>query len=195
MRLRLLALAAICAVTVSACGGSDNGDRDGARTARTTPGRPAPAVPGLPRGVPQRSTSAADPAQAKVIRAWTDALRSGDIEAASALWAVPSKVQNGTPLVSLRSRAAVALFQSSLPCGAQVTATAGAPRDFTIVTVRLTERRGANCGSGAGVSARTAIRVLDGKITEWYRLPDDPDAPSPRRSPEPTDGGADETTI
>lgn len=195
MRLRLLALAAICSVSVSACGGSDEADRDGARTARTAPARPAPqAVPGLPRGVPQRSTSAADPAQAKVIRAWTDALRGGDVAAASALWAVPSKAQNGTPLVSLRSRAAVALFQSSLPCGARVTATAGAPRDFTIVTVRLTERRGANCGSGAGASARTAIRVLDGKITEWYRLPDDPNAPSPRPSPEPA-GGADETTI
>jgi hypothetical protein len=132
---------------------------------------------------------AADPAQAKVIRDWADALRGGDIAAASALWAVPSKVQNGTPVLVLGSAAAVRLFQSSLPCGARVTASGSAPRDFTIVTVRLTRRRGASCGSGTGNSARTAIRVRGGKIVEWYRLPDDPGNPAP------TPGGGDETTV
>ena len=31
-----------------------------------------------------------------------------------------------------------------------------------------------------GARARTAIRVRDGKIVEWYRLPNDPDAPRPQ---------------
>jgi len=191
MRSQLLALGAICALGLPACAGSGNDDPDSARGVRTAPQSTTPRGPlDLPRGVPLRSSGApADPGQLKVIRAWTDALRGGDVAAASAQWAVPSRVQNATPLIELRSRAAVRLFQTSLPCGALVTDSAGAPRGFTIVTVRLTKRRGGDCGSGAGSSARTAILVRGGKIVEWYRLPDDPDGPGP------TTGGSDQKAI
>ena len=128
-----------------------------------------------------------------MIRAWADALRRGDVAAASARWAVPAKVQNGTPVIELRSRAAVRLFNASLPCGALVTGSAAAPRGYTIVTVRLTRRRGGDCGSGAGASARTAIRVRGGGIVEWYRLPEDPDGPRPGPGPGP--GSGDEITV
>jgi len=195
MRVRLLSLGVLCAIALPACGGSGDGDDGAARTVRTVPESPAPRrALDLPRGVPLRSSGApADPAQAKVIRDWTQALRGGDVQAASALWAVPSKVQNGTPVIELSSRAAVRLFQASLPCGALVTDSAGAARGFTIVTVRLTQRRGGDCGSGAESSARTAIRVRGGKIAEWYRLPDDPDGPRP--GPAPGGGDDDETTV
>jgi len=197
MRMRLLALGALSAVALPACAGSGNGDDGAARTARTVPQSPVPRrALDLPRGVPLRSSGApADPAQAKVIRDWTDALRGGDVRAASALWTIPSKVQNGTPVIELSSRAAVRLFQASLPCGARVTESAGAPRGFTIVTLRLTQRRGGDCGSGAGSRARTAIRVRDGKIVEWYRLPDDPDRDRHGPGPAPDGGDGDETTV
>lgn len=191
MRSQLLALIAVCALGLPACAGSGDDDQGNGRGVRTAPPSTTPRSPlDLPRGVPLRSSGApADPEQLKVIRAWTDALRGGDVAAAGAQWAVPSRVQNATPLIELRSRAAVRLFQASLPCGALVTDSAGAPRGFTIVTVRLTKRRGGDCGSGAGSSARTAILVRGGKIVEWYRLPDDPD------DPDPSPDTGDETTI
>jgi len=191
MRVRLLALSAVCALGLPACASSGDGDQGDVRSVRTTPPSSPPRSPlDLPRGVPLRSSGApANAGQLKVIRAWTDALRGGDVAAASAQWAVPARVQNATPLIELSSRAAVRLFQASLPCGARVTDSAGAPRGFTIVTVRLTRRRGGNCGSGTGNSARTAILVRGGKIVEWYRLPDDPDD-----GPGSTPGGG-ETTI
>jgi hypothetical protein len=112
-----------------------------------------------------------------VIRAWSGALRAGDVAAATALWAVPSKVQNGTPVLELRTRRHVRVFNASLPCGSVVTGTGSAPHDFTITTFRLVQRKGARCDAAAGASARSAILVRGGKIVEWYRLPDDPDAP------------------
>ncbi|MEA2137858.1 MAG: hypothetical protein QOG56_1008 [Solirubrobacteraceae bacterium] len=150
----------------------------------------APAAPAdprdpreLPAGVPVRASRAVDPRGMSVIRAWTDALRAGDVEAANALWAAPAKVQNGTPVLTLASPAAIALFNGSLPCGSVVTSAGGAPAGFTIATVRLTRRRGARCDA-VGASARVAIRVRDGRIAEWYRLPDDPAAPGLRPPPD-----------
>jgi len=188
---RLVPIALLTAM-LAACGDSkQTSDR-----ARSAPAVPAPgerrSALELPAGVPLKATGAADPGAARVVRAWAGALRAGDIAAASALWAVPSKVQNGTPVLRLSSASAVRVFNEALPCGSVVTSTGGAPHDFTVVTVRLTRRRGADCASGVGAVARTAIRVQDAKITEWYRLPDDPDAPGLLPPP---DEPVDSTTI
>jgi hypothetical protein len=181
---RLLRLsAALCVLSLAACGGS-SGKPDHARTQTIAPRvAPAPATPlDLPAGVPLNATGAADPGQAGVVRAWSKALRAGDIAGASALWAVPSKVQNATPVLRLSSRADVLAFNAALPCGSVVTAVGGA-KGFTIATVRLTHRKGARCDAAKGATARTAILVRGGKIVEWYRLPDDPDAPGPQPGP------------
>jgi hypothetical protein len=61
----------------------------------------------------------------------------------------------------------------SLSCGAVATEMGGAGV-YTIVTFRLTERKGGNCGTGVGGKARGAIRVERRHIKEWYRLPDEP---------------------
>ncbi len=196
---RALMTMVACAVVLSACGGSS----DTAATAgsqATTPGA-APDRQGgasspleLPADVPSKPTSTADPQRVKVIRAWSDALRRGDVAAASAAWAVPAKVQNGSPVLTLSSRSDVRIFNDALSCGSIVTSTGGAKGGFTIATVRLTSRKGADCGTGTGHSARTAILVRDGKIAEWYRLPDDPDAP--RSAPDaPAADPADTTVI
>ncbi|MEA2219546.1 MAG: hypothetical protein QOJ35_2172 [Solirubrobacteraceae bacterium] len=165
---RLLVAIALSAGLLASCGGG-SGPR----------GETAPPPPGaldLPARVPLKPVGAAAPAQLKVIRAWSAALRRGDVHGASALWAIPAKVQNGTPVLELSSRIDVLFFNGSLPCGSVVTSAGGA-RGFTITTFRLTERTGGDCAGAAGAVARTAIRVLDGKIVEWYRLPDDPNAP------------------
>jgi hypothetical protein len=189
----------LCAGLLSACGGSP-GAGDQARTqtaapkARTVP--PAPQSRGsrdpreLPAYVPLKASLPPDPQRTAVVRAWSAALRAGDIAAANALWAAPAKVQNGTPVLKLSTPAQIAIFNGSLPCGSVVTQAGGAPGGFVVATVRLTRRKGADCGSGTGNTARTAIRVRGGRIVEWYRLPDDPDAPGLLPAPE-----VDSTTV
>ncbi len=192
MTVRVLPATILLVALLAGCGGS--GDDDAARTQTTAPEpqlAPTPRTPlELPAGIPLKAVAAADPAAAKVIRAWSGALRAGDVAAATALWAVPSKVQNGTPVLKLSSRRFVQIFNASLPCGSVVTKT-GAAKAFTITTFRLTQRKGGACDAAAGATARSAILVRGGKIVEWYRLPDDPDAP--RASPAPDD--TESTTI
>jgi hypothetical protein len=178
----------LCALLLGACGGGD------ARPAATTSApesaapQPQPGAQGslaLPNHVPLRESGAGDPAAIRVIRLWSDALRHSDVARASALWAVPAKVQNGTPLLTLASAAEVRAFNGSLSCGSMLTSALGARNGFTIAVFKLTRRPGADCGSGTGQHARTAIRVHQGKIAEWYRLPDDPDAPRGPAQPVP----------
>jgi hypothetical protein len=140
----------------------------------SSPKQPAPARDplALPAGVPSSPTGRADADATRTIRAWSKALRAGDVAGAASFWALPAKVQNATPVLTLSSRDDVRVFNGSLSCGAVVTGAGGAPRGFTIVRFRLTERRGGACGSGVGHSAETAVLVRGGLIAGWYRLPD-----------------------
>jgi hypothetical protein len=121
----------------------------------------------------------ADPETVQVIKGWADELRGGDVAAASKRFAIPSVVQNGTPPLRLTSRAAVAFFNQSLPCGAKLTEATSTGR-FTIATFELTERPGpGECGNGVGETAKTAFVVRNGLITQWRRVVDaDEAAPS-----------------
>jgi hypothetical protein len=168
----IVALACAAALLAGCGGSSDERDQAGTLAPQVAPKPRTPLE--LPAGIPLEATGPADPAGARVVRAWSEALRGGDVAAATALWAVPSKVQNGTPVLTLSSRDYVRLFNASLPCGSVVTSTGGAARGFTIATFRLTQRKGARCDAAAGATARSAVRVRDGKIVEWYRLPDSP---------------------
>jgi hypothetical protein len=156
-------------------------------TQPSTPSAPPgedPAIPAplrLPKRVPRQATTKALVADAGVVRRWSAALRHGHVQRAADLFAQPSKVQNGTPVITLKSRLERLAFNASLSCGAQPTRFGGA-RGFTIVTFRLTERVGGDCHGAAGNIARCAIRVRNGRIAEWYRLADP-------ASPAPPDGG------
>lgn len=195
MHARALATVVICTLALGACGGGSSDDEPARGATTPQPRQQAPpSVPGgpldLPSGVPLRATRDGDPRAIKVIRLWTDALRRSDVRAASALWAVPSKVQNGTPVLTLASVADVRLFNDSLSCGSQLVSAQGARNGFTVAVFKLTQRPGADCGTGVGNDARTAILVRGGRIAEWYRLPDDPDAPAPSPTPMPEEPDA-----
>jgi hypothetical protein len=170
----LLALvAALAAIAVAGCGGGpakDAGRTTAARAARTAPASP-PADLALPRGVPDHATGPARASARRVIEGWLRALRHGEIKRAAHFFALPSKFQNGTPVLTVASELEREAINVALPCGAVATAMGGAGA-FTIVTFRLVERRGGNCAGGVGGRARGAIRVAHGKIQEWYRLPD-----------------------
>jgi hypothetical protein len=149
----LIVLAALGTVALSGCGSSGKDES-------TTVAGDAPA----------------DTVQ--VIGRWADALRAGDVISASERFALPSVVQNGTPPLRLTDRRQVEAFNSSLPCGAVLTAASSSGK-FTIATFKLTERPGeGHCGKGVGELAKTAFVIHDGLITQWRRVVDTNEAPS-----------------
>ena len=157
---------AALAVGVAACGGGGDDDRNKLTTPGVTRDRAEPAEP-----TEQRPK--ADPAGVRVVRAWANTLRRGDIRGAARYFALPSLVANGTTPIKLTTRAEVRFFNRTLPCGAKVIAAEPAPHGFFIVTFRLTERPGkGECGGGTGGTARTAFRVRKKHITDWLRVPD-----------------------
>jgi len=171
-------LVALVAAAASGCGGDEKPRGvDPAVAAQEQRDTAAPVDDlALPDGVPQEETGPADRRQTRVIRAWLRALSRGDVERAARFFALPSKFQNGTPVLTIDSRVERLAINRSFPCGARAVHTGGAG-SFTIVVFRLLERPGGACGPGTGEKARGAIRVTNGKIREWYRLPDGPQAP------------------
>jgi hypothetical protein len=108
-------------------------------------------------------------------------LRRGHIRRAASYFAIPSKFQNGTPVLTLDSRLEVLAVNISLPCGAVATRMLRSG-EFTIVRFRLTERANGDCRGAEGHTTGGAIRVAEGKIQEWYRLYDpDESGPPPAR--------------
>ncbi len=127
----------------------------------------------LPPGVPDRATGPAADASRRVINDWLKALRHGHIKTAAHYFALPSKFQNATPVLTVNTERERLAVMMSLPCGAVATAMGGAGA-YTIVKFRLTTRPGGVCGTGVGGTARGVIRVERRMIKEWYRLPDQP---------------------
>jgi hypothetical protein len=174
----VLAVAVVAAA--AGCGSSSPQHASGSQRA-TTAAPPAqehaPIKPqsdlAIPRRVPREATGPSDPRARRVIRAWLEALDHNDIERAASYFALPSKFQNGTPVLHLDSEQERIAVNVALPCGAKATEMRGAG-PFTIVTFRLTDRPGGECGQAVGGKARGAIRIARGRIVEWYRLPDVP---------------------
>ncbi len=174
-RLRPAALALALALAAAGCGGSGPTAPPAPRSAATTP---APAQgtgidPAVlpPRSVPRRATGAADPASVRVIQRWLRALRHGQIARAAALFALPSRFQNGTPVLHLDTRTEALAVTVSFPCGAVATRFAGAGA-YTLVRFRLTSRTNGDCRGAEGNTTGGAIRVVGGRIRDWFRLYD-----------------------
>lgn len=122
--------------------------------------------------------SAPPPSAEAVVRAWAAELRRGDVDAASARFAVPALVSNGTPIERLETRIQVRSFNASLPCGARVVRTRRR-EGLLVATFVLTERPGGDCGPGTGGTATTAFDVRGGKIVRWLRVPERGESESP----------------
>jgi hypothetical protein len=182
MRGRGIAAVLVIAVVAAAagCGSSSPQRADGSQRGATaappaqdhSPIKPQSDL-AIPRRVPRGGTGPSDAGARRVIRAWLDALDQNDIERAAAYFALPSKFQNGTPVLTLDSEQERIAVNVALPCGARATEMRGAG-PFTIVSFRLIDRPGGECGQAVGGRARGAIRVARGRIVEWYRLPDVP---------------------
>ena len=116
-----------------------------------------------------------------MIRAWSDALRRGDVRTAARYFALPSVMVNGPDsngnavVIVIRTRVEAQGANESLPCGA-IFVSADQRGHFVNALFRLTERPGPGegCSSGAGQTARTNFVIRHGRIVEWLRAPDDP---------------------
>src|SRR5215218_8957988 len=126
-----LVAALLLGLGAGACGGGD-----APRATRTTP--TAPRTPqsardplALPPQVPKVATGPADPAAVRVIRRWLTTLRRGDTHAAARFFALPSRFQNGTPVLIVDSEVERIAINEALPCGARM-ASAGGAGAYTI---------------------------------------------------------------
>jgi hypothetical protein len=151
---------------------------------------------------PSFSTGGATPDAVRVIRGWSQALRSGHVAAAAAFFRIPSVIFLGdAPPVQIRSRTDARIANAALPCGAELISTHRVG-PFVNALFRLTTRPGrgggGGCGSGTGETARTNFLIENGRIVEWLRAPDQPGdngtpktgrgqptAPGPGRTPPP----------
>ena len=138
-------------------------------------GDPVVPTPG-PTGVAPR------PAAVALIRAWSDALRRGDVRGAAGYFALPSVMINGTDasggavLITIGTLGEAEAANESLPCGAMLVSADQRGR-YVNALFRLTGRAGpggSSCGTGAGQTARTNFVITRGRILEWIRAPDDP---------------------
>lgn len=116
----------------------------------------------------------ADPAAVRVIRAWSDALRHGDVSGAARYFALPSAFINGVP-TTIHTEGQATAANASLPCGA-VLISAHKRGRYVNALFRLTDRPGpgGGCGSGVGQLARTNFVIAGGRIVAWIRAPENP---------------------
>jgi hypothetical protein len=111
-----------------------------------------------------------------VIKGWSNALRTGHIQAAAGYFRLPAVFVNGPEEeLVLHSRSQVLTVNRLLPCGA-VYVSARQQRHTIDALFRLTDRPGPGggpngCGDGVGTTARVNFVIHNGKITHWLRAP------------------------
>jgi hypothetical protein len=162
----------LCVLALAGCGGGGAGAGD--RLTLTTPKASAPEKTATPsKSERPASTGPVTAREKRVIREWSNALRSGDVERAVSYWTVPAIAANGNQPVRLLTRSAVRQWNESLPCGARLKSV---ERDsnYVVATFVLTNRKGVphGCGTGVGNEARTAFLIRGDKIAQWIRAPD-----------------------
>ena len=129
----------------------------------------------------------ADPSAVSVIRAWSTALRHGDVAAAARYFALPSEFANGPDeVLTIHTEAQARAVNTTLPCGALLISVQRRGQ-YLSALFRLTNRSGpeAGCGSGAGQLARTDFVIANGHIVEWVRA-DTTGGGQPPAAPAPT---------
>jgi hypothetical protein len=173
-------LIAVTLVAASCGGGSGGGGGGAAKLSSTRAGHAQPPAVNAPPANPR--SGAPPPGSVRVIKAWADALRRGDVRTAASYFRLPSELINVVSvnglqqLIRIHTLAQAERANETLPCGAKfISASKRGP--FVNALFRLTGRSGPGgsaCGPGVGQTARTDFVIQDGKIVEWLRAPDEP---------------------
>jgi hypothetical protein len=169
----------------------------------TSPATPAPLInPDQPLPSPGPTGVPAGTRAVSVIKAWSDALRRGDVRGAAQYFALPSVMINGADsagqavVITIVTSAQAQAANATLPCGARLISTDQRGR-YVNALFLLTGRPGpggTDCGGGVGTTARTNFVISHGRIVEWLRAPSEPGdngtpgqtPPSPAAGPLPT---------
>jgi ketosteroid isomerase-like protein len=110
-----------------------------------------------------------DPSAESVVRAWSEALNTGDDEAAADLFAPGAEIVQGDARGTLRTHADAVLFNRSLPCSGRIVRVED-EGDGVTATFLLGDRPRSACDA-PGAEVRAFFRVEEGKITLWHQLP------------------------
>jgi hypothetical protein len=195
--------AGVFAVIIVGCGSSGSATKPNAAHRPGAAGTPRATTSPIPgqdlRTIPTPGPTGtpADPGAVRVIRAWSDALRRGDIAGAARYFALPSLMINGPDAngqaveIAIRNRAQAEAANVALPCGAQFISADKRGR-YINALFRLTDRPGpgGGCADGAGQTARTNFVIDRRRIVEWIRAPEDPgdNTAPPQQGPAPQAG-------
>jgi limonene-1,2-epoxide hydrolase len=109
------------------------------------------------------------PSPESVVRAWNEALNSGDNEGAAELFAPNARVIQAGRVYTLSNLDLAIAFNAGLPCSGEIVeiSTRG---DTVTATFSLGHRETSRCDApGAEVTAVFEIR--DGRIVVWEQLP------------------------
>ncbi len=170
-------------LALAACGASAEPDRFDLRTPGAETGAPLTPTP-EPTATPRAKATPEPPgvtrAERRIVRGWSDALRKGNVAAASRYFSVPALAVNPDPAF-LATASDVQAFNRGLPCGAKLVKLRRSVEPMFVVGIfRLTERPGAGeCGTGAGNLAAVAFRIYRGHITSWIRADSELATPTP----------------
>jgi hypothetical protein len=186
---------AALALVLAACGGQ-KANRMDSRTPGADTGHgvnvfplvnPTPTPTPSPTATPKPEGGPVTSEEKRIIRGWADELRAGHVSAAARYFTIPSVVSNAGNDALLSSPADVKEFNKTLPCGAKLVKTRRASDHFVIGTFELTQRPGADCGTGKGHLAEFAFRIQRHRITQWVHGPDPPQDPAKAPPPPPAD--------
>jgi len=122
---------------------------------------------------PKRDTRGAQPStggsDARIIRAWVEAVDRADYDTAASFFA-PGAIVQQAEVFRLRDHQAATAFNRSLPCRAKLTKVKDEGRT-TLGTFKL--RVGpAGRKAGCDSTVRVRFRLRKGRFTEWRQLPD-----------------------
>ncbi len=191
MALRLTLAAAFVLLAVG-CAGSSSGDDPSSDQSSAAAGAIEPAHASEPTDASEEATEQApaeeperepaveendealraqDPAELEqVVRAWSEALNSGDDQAAAELFAAEALVIQGDLAIALRSFEDAVEFNDGLPCSGQIVRLSTESPVVTAV-FELGDRPDSVCDVEPGTLAAAQFLFENGKIVIWRQIP------------------------
>ena len=104
-----------------------------------------------------------------MVRAWSQALNSGDNEAAAKLFAPGAEIVQARLVLHLVTHQQAVAWNTALPCSGKIVRLEE-HGDITRATFVLGDRQKTKC-DGPGETATAIVRVQKGKIVLWHQVP------------------------
>ena len=112
-----------------------------------------------------------------IVRAWSNALNSGDNQSAADLFAPGAQVIQGPVVLRLRTHADAVVWNAGLPCSGKIVALSS--RGATVTATFLLGNRPRSACDGPGHRATAVFRIRGGMIVLGHQVPDATPPPPP----------------